>query len=379
MKRVSRYLRRISRKIYKSVGSVSINQCTLISRKEIFASHTLDIPTRTDIDGNPNQYFMGYQVLVPASYLYSAENSRLINGREELFTSNYEVYDELTSALFNHGKHLCEHDFGKEMRLNGSVLSLSLSGLEKNYYHFLVEFLARWWLFKQSGVDVDWIIFPMEMPFHAQFIEILGIDPCKIVTWKEYGSLIAEKVIYPSLINNQRFVPYASSQLNWRKEWIPKWLSDLYPWIRDRVVNSSAPLYMDCSRIYVSRSKALIRRILNEVELTSALANLDFLIVDLAEFDVSQQISMFSGAKMVIAPHGAGLANLFFCQPGVSVLELHADTSYQDPSYWLSSCLMGHDFSYAIGEPLMSSSDNPKDRDFIVNVNRVVEWVRSRD
>ena len=131
MKKLSRYIRRIRRKIEKPVGSVHVDQSTSISRQEIFGSHVFDVATSTDMYGNLHQYFMGYQALVPTAYLYSAENSRLIHGREELFTENYAVYDELTSALSNHGKNLLKHDFGKELRLRGSVLSLSLGGLEK--------------------------------------------------------------------------------------------------------------------------------------------------------------------------------------------------------------------------------------------------------
>ena len=86
---------------------------------------------------------MGYQALVPAAHLHIAENSKLIFGREELFAANYSVYEELTTQLSNPGQRLCRRDFGKELRLCGSVLSLSLGNLEKNYYHFLVESIPR--------------------------------------------------------------------------------------------------------------------------------------------------------------------------------------------------------------------------------------------
>lgn len=379
MGKLSKYLAAIYRKTQRSVGSISIENGASISRKEIFGPHIFDVPTEADIDGNLHQYFMGYQALAPAAHVYSAEDSRLILGREELFTANYSVYEELTTQLSNPGKRLCRRDFGKELKLRGSILSLSLGDLEKNYYHFLVEFLARWWLFKQSEIDVDWIVFPRELPFQAQMVEILGIDPSKIVVWSGHNSLYADKIIFPSFVNNYRLVPCSLRQFNYRKEWLPTWLSDLYSWVRGRAEMLDSGTYKDCCKIYIPRSNALSRKILNEAELCSALVDLGFSIIDCSEIDVLRQIIIFSGAKMIIAPHGAGMANVLFCRPGASVLELHPDLSYQDPSHWLSCCLMGHDYSYMIGDPVVSSSVNPKDRDFEVDISKVIDWIRNHD
>jgi capsular polysaccharide biosynthesis protein len=38
-------------------------------------------------------------------------------------------------------------------------------------------------------------------------------------------------------------------------------------------------------------------------------------------------IEQFAAAAVVIAPHGAGLANLVFCAPGTTVIELGYDSS----------------------------------------------------
>ena len=48
---------------------------------------------------------------------------------------------------------------------------------------------------------------------------------------------------------------------------------------------------------------------------------------------VQEQIDHFAGAEVVVAPHGAALANLVFCRPGVRVLELFAPR-YVNPCYW---------------------------------------------
>ena len=41
------------------------------------------------------------------------------------------------------------------------------------------------------------------------------------------------------------------------------------------------------------------------------------------------QMDLFRRAEMVVAPHGAALANLIFCPPGTQVLELSPDCEYR--------------------------------------------------
>jgi hypothetical protein len=42
-----------------------------------------------------------------------------------------------------------------------------------------------------------------------------------------------------------------------------------------------------------------------------------------------EQIDLFRQAEFIVAPHGAALANLMFCQPGTTVLELSPDCEYR--------------------------------------------------
>jgi hypothetical protein len=81
------------------------------------------------------------------------------------------------------------------------------------------------------------------------------------------------------------------------------------------------------ARIYISRRKAKNRRILNESELKPVLDRWDFHIVCLEDFSLATQIRLFQGCRAVLAPHGAGLANILHCHRGAWVGELrHGDT-----------------------------------------------------
>jgi capsular polysaccharide biosynthesis protein len=61
---------------------------------------------------------------------------------------------------------------------------------------------------------------------------------------------------------------------------------------------------------------------LNEADLEKALAGLGFRVLVAGELSVREQIAAFSRAKLIVAPHGAALANLIFAPPGATVVEI---------------------------------------------------------
>ncbi len=75
-------------------------------------------------------------------------------------------------------------------------------------------------------------------------------------------------------------------------------------------------------RIYVSRGDATWRQVLNEHELVAMLARRGFESVPLSRMTVREQAALFDQAAWIVAPHGAGLANLAFARPGATLIEL---------------------------------------------------------
>ena len=58
-------------------------------------------------------------------------------------------------------------------------------------------------------------------------------------------------------------------------------------------------------RIYISRRYATSRRVLNEEELCSLLQKYGFRICYLEQLSLKQQMVLFHGAGVILAPHGA--------------------------------------------------------------------------
>ncbi|HEY9835901.1 MAG TPA: glycosyltransferase family 61 protein, partial [Vampirovibrionales bacterium] len=104
-------------------------------------------------------------------------------------------------------------------------------------------------------------------------------------------------------------------------------------------------------RIYISRRNASYRRILNEEETIARLSPYGFVPIILESLSFLEQVALFANAKAIIAPHGAGLTNTLFCNPGTQVIEIFSPDMVS-VNYWVVSNITGLDYSYLIGESL---------------------------
>lgn len=64
---------------------------------------------------------------------------------------------------------------------------------------------------------------------------------------------------------------------------------------------------------------------------------------------VLEQIKTFSKAKFIVGPHGAGLTNLAFCNPGTKVVEFFSP-NYINPCYWHLGTFYDLNYRPFIGE-----------------------------
>ena len=74
-------------------------------------------------------------------------------------------------------------------------------------------------------------------------------------------------------------------------------------------------------------------RIANGGAVEAYLRSHNFEVVTPENLDPAGPIAMFGAAEMIVAPHGASLANLLFCQAGTRVLELSPEAEFR-PEFW---------------------------------------------
>jgi hypothetical protein len=96
--------------------------------------------------------------------------------------------------------------------------------------------------------------------------------------------------------------------------------------------------------IYISRRKASARRLVNEKQMEEALNSLGFTIVYCEEMSWLEQIKLFTQARFIVAPHGAGLSNIVWATE-CTVLEIFPNRILPD-TYALLSISLGFTYDY---------------------------------
>ncbi len=122
--------------------------------------------------------------------------------------------------------------------------------------------------------------------------------------------------------------------------------------------------------IYISRKDALYRKIVNEKNVEDYLRSVGFEIIQMSELSFLEQVRTCAEAKIVVAPHGAGLSNIIFCQ-NAKILEMFSP-SYINGSYAALASYVGNEYYYLLGTDASGSSPIPW-RDFEVDLETLVE------
>lgn len=204
---------------------------------------------------------------------------------------------------------------------------------DANYYHFLHDVLPRVAVLEQAGVERPdrWYV-PRTTRFQKELLELWGIAEDQIVNSDEVPHVRAEVLVVPGVASTvERNPPWVSQLL--RKRLVPAGV--------DRVPGRY---------LYLARRAGRNNRcVLNEAEVLALLEPLGFQVVDPGDLSVKDQIRTFAEADVIVAPHGASLANLPFCSPGAALLELFPSQSMV-ADYWKMTCgVEGLEYQYLSG------------------------------
>lgn len=140
-------------------------------------------------------------------------------------------------------------------------------------------------------------------------------------------------------------------------------------------------------RIYLSRKFDRNRRVRNEDTVINVLKNFGFRVVYPARMDLSEQVSLFSQAECIVAPHGSALSGIAFCRRGTRVLEL-MPCGYATNAFAVMSSLLGLDYCQLAEEvsgaghhfaDLKATSLTPSpilfEKDYEIDVELLEDWL----
>lgn len=78
-------------------------------------------------------------------------------------------------------------------------------------------------------------------------------------------------------------------------------------------------------RVYISRRGTTLRAFSNEAELEAVLKTRGFEVVRFEDLGFSEQLQKIRSARLIVAPHGSGLANIIVAHEGTSVIEIMSE------------------------------------------------------
>jgi len=186
----------------------------------------------------------------------------------------------------------------------------------RNYSHWIIHALLRLegleYYQEKTGIKPVLIINSNPSAWQRESLKLLGYEPDDCILWN--GSKIkVNRLIVPTFRREQYF-PISPAACRWLRQ---RLLSNL--------PNVESKQHSFSPRIYVSRAKATARKVINEDDVLEALAPLGFVAYTPENMSFADEVRLFSQAEIVIAPHGAGLANMIFAQNLIAI-ELFGST-----------------------------------------------------
>lgn len=199
-------------------------------------------------------------------------------------------------------------------------IACSMVGLwSTSYFHWLVEYLPRLQFLqeidRQQGRKSQLVVDASMPKWQVDSLRLMGYTPADLLPWNGRASFVRNLVIpaYPRRLcePDRRFSMVSPSALKWLRSTVTSHLPS----------TGSAQAASFSERILISRGQAAGRRVVNEQELLNVLSKRGFVAYSLEDLSFEDQVRLFMGAKVVIGPHGAGLANMIFSQD-LKVIEL---------------------------------------------------------
>jgi capsular polysaccharide biosynthesis protein len=224
-------------------------------------------------------------------------------------------------------------------QLPGSYM-VGHSGLWRDYLHWMQEALPRLVAFLQERVARPGLklLLPSLPPgsLQAQTLDLLGIDRAWVEEVAADEVLACEQLATTSAFDLWSVPPYcrhAAERLVERAE------------ASGGLAGGSAAAP---GPVVFIQNGGAPPRIRNFDALAAALQGRGAGLADVGTMSLVQLIAAMRQARVVVAEHGAGLANILFCRPGTSVIELFNPASVQ-PGYWSMASCCGLGYGFLVG------------------------------
>ncbi|MGL6282703.1 MAG: tetratricopeptide repeat protein [Microcoleaceae cyanobacterium] len=345
---------------FPSIWALTSNTPTpSIKKIPIYNNGPVDLTTVYTIESELHSTLTIQQVTAPSVFVTQVQNGK---GWGDEFNSAVMNPDHRLIIDISSGSPeliLTSPYLPTVKKLEGKVAFLS-SRWGNIYFHWLFDVVARCGLLTLAGIEWDsinyFVVNGQKKRFQAEILGALGLPSNKIITSEEYPYIQADELLIPSFsfVGGDLRTPY------WACDFLQKSLSP------QPAVNTSR------KRLYISRSQASWRKVINETEVINFLTNYGFTVVNLENMSFQEQVEYMASAEVVIAPHGSGLTNILFCPAGTTIIEIFSP-NFISNIYWhlASSCQLI--YCYMLGEDVAAKPNiPPQKQDISINLDRLL-------
>ena len=234
---------------------------------------------------------------------------------DKLFARNNESIDKNVTLKIGTPRIL--------KKIKGKVFSLLSGGAAKtNYFHWLFEVLPKLEILSRSEKikNIDYFLLPsIKMDHQLETLNLLNIPRKKLLDSNAYKHIFCDDlyvVDHPFRVTNNTVYDTQN---------IPFWIFD---WVRKKFLKFKSSKSFP-EKIFIERSKSISthRDLKNKDEVYRILKDKNFHFVKPENFQIKDQIQMFYSAKKIVGLHGAGFANICFCNPKAEIIEFKTITT----------------------------------------------------
>jgi len=295
-------------------------------------------------------------------------------GRHKLelyLKSHLDTFKSLLKFRFARGS-----DSRDEMGATLSLATVKTRSQEYGFFNWMQWAIPMLVGIKETNISEEKthrLIVRAEPPCWArEYLELLGYTEQDLVKWEGYKTRV-EKLYIPTVPTGE-YAPSSPSPPTFQDDHLKLMHPQVCNLIRDELVStakerateSEIATYAD--RVYISRQSATEgRSVVNFNELEAFLERHDFEVCEFEKMTVEEQIMTMAEAKIVLAPHGAGIVNIMFCDH-TTLLEL-LGTKKRKATFFVMTKALGHDYGF-----LLCDNDG---KDIIVDVDKLDTLFRS--
>ncbi len=329
---------------------------------------TRKIP-QTNAPENEWWYEQNRQTSVDGTLVVSLKNGRALGhcGGQFLNSRDDMVNDISTEHWLYFGNFFVDTRvwLPEPKTYSGRVAVLADRFARDNFSHWVFDVLPKIGLLERTVglATIDhFLVGHSDRPYQWDTLERLGVPRAKVISFTPSSCVRAEELIVPICARFNSQSHQASSLRFLRENFLLQ------------------PCANPNRRLFLSRSDASFRNLLQEKEICQHLGRKGFEVVTLAGVSLEKTAELFASAEVVVGPFGSGLMNVCFCPPGALLIDIATPEFYNAHHWYLAeesgmeyACYFGSNRAFRRNRALSSAT-----ADISVNVPDCLAFIDAR-